>query len=103
MMTISQDFGETWHEISNETFAEMLGDLQTDCWVDLSQAGGARCHVTLSWIRDRRECEGPLPGQQSKMPTELYGIPIVYDDKAPKITAKDISLARMKNATHRNS
>lgn len=74
-VSISDD-GQTWREITREEFDGMLACISVDCWVDLSTPG-KMLHMTLSAIRNLRECEGPLPGMPHKRATHLYGIPII--------------------------
>ncbi len=79
--TISKD-GEEWYEVSDDIFKSLVADPNAECWVDLTKPGEKIPLVmALSAMRSLRECEGPLPGMPWKMPTHLYGIPVVFTEE----------------------
>lgn len=77
---ISTD-GQNWQDIDLAEFHRMLADAHApDCWIDISTLGDMR-HVTLKTFRRLlAEEAGPPPMRDGRRPTELYGIPIVYED-----------------------
>ena len=83
-MRISDD-GQTWYECPDDLFERMVDEESVECFVDMSDDQGV-CIVQLSLFRSlrkeavRKEMMGPMPGEPWKMPTELYGIPIIVED-----------------------
>ncbi len=69
MKLLSND-GQTWYEVTEERYNELLADESADCWVDLSD-GNSQLHVRLSLIRH--------PEKLKVEPGTLFGIPIVVE------------------------
>ena len=77
---VSQD-GETWYEISRTQFRKFMDDETCDMWVDLSD-DEMFLQVTMASLRDMEAAaEAKAPTDWDRPPKELYGIPVVFEDK----------------------
>ncbi len=69
--------GESWIEVTPERLNELLADPQQDGFLLLEN--GAEGFAAMGFASVRSMLNTP-PLDWSKRPTELYGIPVVFED-----------------------
>jgi len=69
--------GESWFEVTPERLNELLADPQQDGFLLLENGADGFAAMGFASVRSML---GVPPVDWSERPTELYGIPIVYED-----------------------